>query len=219
MPEAASAVGAVASALTVTLFLSPLKVIWDIRTKKTTGDQSPLPFLAMLVNCVVWFLYGVELGDATLLPPNFLGMATGSLAVLVFLKFSDIERRSSLLTYCGYTVCLLLSILMYLFLLIPTEVRTLQIGLLAVIFSICMFASPLSSMAQAIRDRDPTPLPLPLLVPSAASTAMWSVYGSLTENTFIITPNVLGLALSVLQLAVYVGLSLLRQKAVASADK
>lgn len=45
---------------------------------------SPLPFTSLLVNCLVWTLYGYLRKDNTVLVPNIIGILSGSVSVLSY---------------------------------------------------------------------------------------------------------------------------------------
>jgi hypothetical protein len=58
-------------------FPSSLKTIKEIKKNESVGDLSPLPFVSLATNCVVWDCYGFLNNDMTVLLPNL----TGAMAV------------------------------------------------------------------------------------------------------------------------------------------
>lgn len=58
----------------------------SIQQDKSTGQLSPLPFVALAANCVVWVLYGILQSDMTVLVPNASGMGFGLYYTYLFSK-------------------------------------------------------------------------------------------------------------------------------------
>lgn len=58
-----------------------------IQQDKSTGQLSPLPFVALAANCVVWVLYGILQSDMTVLVPNASGMGFGLYYTYLFSKY------------------------------------------------------------------------------------------------------------------------------------
>jgi hypothetical protein len=56
--------------------LLSLKTVKEIKAKGSVGELSPLPFVSLATNCVVWVTYGALRADPTILLPN----ASGTLA-------------------------------------------------------------------------------------------------------------------------------------------
>jgi hypothetical protein len=50
-----------------------VKTVRDIVAKKSVGDLSPLPFVSLLTNCIVWVTYGALRSDLTIMLPNITG--------------------------------------------------------------------------------------------------------------------------------------------------
>ena len=67
------------------LQLSSIDTMKQILRNKSTGSLSPMPFVSLLTNCVVWSLFGVLRSDPAVLFPNFSGVLTLS---YMFSQFS-----------------------------------------------------------------------------------------------------------------------------------
>jgi hypothetical protein len=89
-----------------------------------------------------------------------------------------------------------------------------QLGLLVTVTTVTMFGSPLSTsvcdfpfslhhiiQATVIRLKDASSIPLALSIASLACSAVWYAYGVLIEDFWIKFPNLLGVILSIFQLA------------------
>ena len=69
--------------------ISSLRTALGIQKAKSTGDLSPLPFTSLAVNCFVWTLYGILQKDLTVLIPNAYGTVIGSIAAVIYQKYSE----------------------------------------------------------------------------------------------------------------------------------
>lgn len=49
---------------------APMQTMYSIKASRSTGDLSPLPYISLFANCVVWSLYGLLNADMTVLLPN-----------------------------------------------------------------------------------------------------------------------------------------------------
>ncbi|KAG0500923.1 hypothetical protein HPP92_000995 [Vanilla planifolia] len=81
--------------------------------------------------------------------------------------------------------------------------RKLLCGFAASIFSICMYASPLSIMRLVIQTKSVEYMPFLLSLFSFLCGSSWFVFGLLGRDPFIIVPNGCGAALGAAQLVLY----------------
>ena len=56
---------------------SQVKTALEIQQKKSVGVLNPIPFTSMLVNCLIWTLYGSLKSDNTIMVPNVTGLLVG----------------------------------------------------------------------------------------------------------------------------------------------
>ena len=50
-----------------------MKTVNEIKKNQSVGELSPLPFVSLATNCIVWICYGALRGDLTVLLPNLTG--------------------------------------------------------------------------------------------------------------------------------------------------
>ena len=81
-------------------------------------------------------------------------------------------------------------------------------GIICVIAQICAFASPLAVVRTALRTRSNRYMPLPLTLAIVVNCSVWTAYGCLVVDPFVIACNAGGLVLGAAQLAVWLGLGL-----------
>lgn len=72
--KAAELIGKVAVVLCVVLFASPLSALKSVIQTKC-AKSIPLPFtLTCILNCFLWTVYGIDMGDFNIYFPNLLGL-------------------------------------------------------------------------------------------------------------------------------------------------
>ena len=131
------------------LQLSQLNTALAILTSGSVGQLSSAPFLALLVNCVVWSLYGTITKDMTVLVPNGSGMVVGAVCCMIFHRHQPIPS-SSLLTCTGVV---LFAIYLY------AIANAWYVGLLGCFISGVLTASPLSVIRTVLKTKTTSSLP------------------------------------------------------------
>ena len=195
-------IAGIACGLTIGLFTSPLKIAQEIRLNKATGSYSAIPYLAMVLNCLVWLLYGCSLGMKTIIIPNAIGVFVACVTLSTF-KNNVAQERQTAVNRQYLTAAALCAVLLcwaHLHPVPPFGNSQARLGLLGAGLSISMFASPFATIRQVIAEKDSASLPVPMVVMSTLATLFWSLFGQATGDMFILVPNVLGLAFSLVQL-------------------
>lgn len=117
-------------------------------------NYSPAPYLATLMNCMAWTLYGLPMvhSHSTLLVTiNGSGSAIQLAYIILFLIFSDRQKRLRV-----FLVLLLeLFFISLLTVLVLTRVHTpkdrcMIVGIISILFSVMMYASPLVVMVSLL---------------------------------------------------------------------
>ncbi|PIO09550.1 hypothetical protein AB205_0183800 [Aquarana catesbeiana] len=79
--------GLFCSIFTISMYLSPLADLAEIiRTKSTKCLSMPLTITTVLAS-TSWVLYGMQLGDAYIMVPNFPGIVTSLLRIWLFWRY------------------------------------------------------------------------------------------------------------------------------------
>ncbi|KAL3701605.1 hypothetical protein R1sor_019627 [Riccia sorocarpa] len=199
--------GILGNCIAIALFASPLPTFWRIFKKKDTENFSGIPYVATLMNCLLWVLYGLPMvsKDALLvLTINVAGCAFEISYLILFLLYSPKKERrkvSKILVVCTtlYAVLVALSLTV-----VPKKTRKTEVGSLCVVFGVGMYVSPLSVMRLVIKTRSVQYMPLLLCVFVFLNSTIWTGYGILAKDVFIIIPNALGMLAGVLQLSLHV---------------
>lgn len=79
-----------------------------------------------------------------------------------------------------------------------------RVGFICCLSTMLFFAAPLSNLIHVVRTKNSESLPMPLIVMTFLGSAQWLVYGRILRDKFIMYPNAVGCALSIVQLALFV---------------
>ena len=63
---------------------SSVKTALTIIAEKSVRSLSPLPFISLLTNCLIWTFYGILQTDNTVLVPNAIGIISGAFCVSTY---------------------------------------------------------------------------------------------------------------------------------------
>ncbi|ONK66268.1 uncharacterized protein A4U43_C06F5950 [Asparagus officinalis] len=149
-----SAVGVLGNIISFGLFLAPLPTFVDILKKKSVEKYSPVPYLATFMNCLLWCLYGLPIvhpDSLLVITINGSGLVLQGTYILIFLIFAnDAKQRSKIvgillaeLAFIAVVAGLVLSLTH------THEKRSMIVGILCIIFGVCMYASPLAVLVSS----------------------------------------------------------------------
>nr|UJT76398.1 bidirectional sugar transporter SWEET5 [Hemerocallis fulva] len=202
-----SGVGIVGNAISLGLFLSPLPTFVQIIKQKAVEQFSPVPYLATLLNCLLWFFYGlpiVHLNGMLILTINGAGLLFETVYLSIFLTFAPPNQRLKVigiiigeLVFVGAVAAVVLNVAHT----IPK--REMMVGILCVIFGTCMYASPLSVMKLVIETKSVKYMPFTLSLVSFVNGLCWTSYALLKFDLYVLIPNGLGTMLGLIQLIIY----------------
>ncbi|KAI0513764.1 hypothetical protein KFK09_009794 [Dendrobium nobile] len=178
-------VGIIGNVIALGLFLSPLPTFIRIWKKKSVDEFSVIPYVATLLNCMLWMLYGLPIvhpNSTLVLTINCAGAAIEICYVILYLVFVAVVAVIVLIIFHTH------------------ERRSLVVGILCVIFCIIMYLAPLSVMKMVIQTKSVEYMPLSLSVASFLNGLCWTIYALIRFDLYITIPNVLGLLFSITQL-------------------
>ncbi|PKA47268.1 Bidirectional sugar transporter SWEET4 [Apostasia shenzhenica] len=145
-----TAVGIVGNAISLCLFLSPLSTFYKIWRRKSVEEFSVFPYVATLLNCMLWLLYGLPLvrpNSILVITINGTGTAIELSYVLLYLLYSAGPKRLKAalmfagdLAFVGATAAVVLTVFH------THKDRTRVVGILCVVFNVVMYIAPLSVM-------------------------------------------------------------------------
>ncbi|XP_073006554.1 bidirectional sugar transporter SWEET6b-like [Typha latifolia] len=212
-------VGIIGNVISFGLFLSPVPTFAKICKRKAVEDFSPIPYLATLMNCMLWVFYGIPVvhpHSILVATINGIGLAFEAIYISIFVVYSP-NRLRVIMVIVGFVRAqlkllgilageLLFMAAVIVGVLVGThthEKRSLIVGVLCVIFGTCMYASPLSVMRMVIQTKSVKYMPFFLSLVSFLNGVCWTAYALIRFDIFVTIPNGLGALLGAAQLALY----------------
>ncbi|XP_073127974.1 bidirectional sugar transporter SWEET1-like isoform X2 [Henckelia pumila] len=160
-----------------------------------------------LLNCLLSTWYGlpfVSKNNVSVSSINGAGVALELIYVLIFLIFSRKKEKVKILGL----LCCILSVFSVIALVSVLAIhdankRKNLCGFAATIFSIIMYASPLSAMRMVIKTKSVEYMPFLLSLFVTLCGTSWFIYGLIGKDIFILVPNGFGCFLGTMQLILY----------------
>ncbi|KAJ8510061.1 hypothetical protein OPV22_000495 [Ensete ventricosum] len=198
--------GIFGNATALFLFLSPLVTFKRIIRKRSTEDFSGVPYNMTLLNCLLSAWYGlpfVSPNNLLVSTINGAGSVIEAVYVLIFLVYAPKKERARVAAMFTFVLSVFAVISLVSVLALHGHRRKLFCGFAAAIFSICMYASPLSIMRLVIKTKSVEYMPFLLSLFVFLCGTSWFVYGLLGGDPFVTVPNGCGSALGAMQLILY----------------
>lgn len=123
--------------------------------KKGSVEQfSPVPYLATLLQCMLWVVYGLPLvhpHSVLVLTINGSGCVIEFIYVVLFLVYSDRKKRLKVFAMLVMETAFVVLVFVLVLTLAHTyERRSLIVGVLCVVFGTMMYVAPLSVMVSVL---------------------------------------------------------------------
>ncbi|CAN6272426.1 unnamed protein product [Urochloa humidicola] len=200
-------IGVIGNGTALVLFLSPVPTFIRIWKKRAVEQYSPIPYLATLLNCMMWVLYGLPVvhpNSMLVITINGTGMVIQLAYVTLFLLYSTGGTRRKVffllagaITFVGVVAALVLSLAH------TYERRSMIVGVMSVLFGTGMYAAPLAVMKMVIQTKSVEYMPLFLSLASLVNSICWTAYALIKFDLYITIPNGLGVLFAVAQLVLY----------------
>jgi len=200
MDEWKETVGNAATICTIVQFLVGAQVCLGYYRAKSTGEASIMTFLVGVVMTFVWMNYGRMVGDSTLQTVNTTGLILQGIYVFSFYSTSHKLQAGKKIFL---TILLLFVIGMYIITAEDFEKITLNIGWLGATMSFAYCSAPLASIQEVCRSQSTRSLPFYLILSTCVVTGLWTIYGRIIEDNFVMIPNSMGFVAAVFQLGLF----------------
>jgi solute carrier family 50 (sugar transporter) len=136
----------------ITKYTSIRPTFWRIWKKGAVEQYSPIPYVATLLNCLMWVLYGlpaVHPHSMLVITINGMGTAIELTYITLFLLYSAGAARRKVLLLLAAEVAFVGAVAALVLTLAHThERRSMVVGILCVLFGTGMYAAPLSVMVR-----------------------------------------------------------------------
>eukprot|EP01039_Chlorochromonas_danica_P003937 gene3938-4305_t len=174
-----------------------LQTAWQILNARTVGGFSLLPFISLLVNCVIWTLYGILKKDNTVFFPNALGILVGLFGTSIYTTYSG--AKDGLNTFF-IIAAIVLSAAGVAYMINDAG----MLGGMGCFLAIVLMGSPLATLRTVVRDRSTASLPFGISLMTWGNALCWTLYGFLVaDDIMLYGPNSVGLLLASIQMALF----------------
>lgn len=198
--------GIFGNATALFLFLSPTITFKRIIRSKSTEDFSGIPYVMTLLNCLLSAWYGlpfVSKNNLLVWTINGTGAVLEIIYVLIFILYAPRKEKSKILGLFTLVLFIFAVVAFVSLFALQGNTRKLFCGLAATIFSIIMYASPLSIIRLVIKTKSVEFMPFFLSLFVFLCGTSWFIYGLLGKDIFIFVPNGFGCGLGAIQLILY----------------
>ncbi|KAK3225131.1 hypothetical protein Dsin_004993 [Dipteronia sinensis] len=174
---------------------------------KSVQEFKSDPYVATLLNCMLWVFYGmpfVHPDSLLVVTINGCGFVIELAYIVIFLIYSPASKKKRiLLALLIEVVFMVILIFITMTFLHSTKARSMLIGLLCIVFNIIMYASPLTVLKMVIMTKSVKYMPFTLSLANFCNGVVWLIYALLKLDPYILVPNGLGSLFGMLQLGLY----------------
>ncbi|XP_070021678.1 bidirectional sugar transporter SWEET4-like isoform X2 [Nicotiana sylvestris] len=200
--------GCTGSTVALILFLSPLPTFIHTWKKKSMEKFSPFPYIATFLNCGLWLLYGLPWiqphGGILIMTINGIGLGIEIVYLTLFVLYSERKQRMKVffivlseIMFIGLIAILVITLVH------SHEKRSTIVGNICMVGNILMYGSPLAIMKLVIKTKSVEYMPFFLSFFSFLCSASWTTYALIRLDVYILTPNLIGTVLGLVQLLLY----------------
>ncbi|KAK4790792.1 hypothetical protein SAY86_031205 [Trapa natans] len=202
----AFAFGVLGNIVSFLVYLSPIPTFYRICRKKSTEGFDSLPYLVALFSSMLWLYYAMLKGNAMLLITiNSFGCVIEMVYIILYITYAT--RYSRKLTI-RYFIAMNLGAFSFFILMTryaaPPHLQVAVFGWICVAVSVCVFASPLSVVAQVIRTKSVEFMPFYLSLFLTLGAVMWFGFGFFSQDKHVYIPNIIGFLLGISQMVLHV---------------
>ena len=189
------------------LFMAPFTAVRARVHAKSLGELNPLPVAMTVLSSWAWLQYGLSVPDPWVVAGNLPALTAAVYGLLQMLPLMhEAEHMPALrmvvtifVSGCFLTFCLWAYLI---FSAVESSERSSTLGTYATVIFVVLAASPLSSMRTVIATRDASSIYAPMTAAQCVNCMLWTVYGLIAaHNIFVWGPNLAGLVLGLMQLA------------------
>ncbi|XP_031278190.1 bidirectional sugar transporter SWEET5-like [Pistacia vera] len=175
--------------------------------QKAVHAFRPDPYLATVLNCMMWFFYGLPLvteDNLLVFTINGTGLVMELSYVAIFFIYSPwTKRRRIMFVLLFEVVFAAVVVFVTLFFFHTLKDRAMVVGIVCIIFNVIMYTSPLTVMKMVIKTKSVKYMPFTLSLANFLNGCIWVLYAILKFDPYVLIPNALGTLSGIVQLVLY----------------
>ncbi|CAL6334490.1 unnamed protein product [Bathycoccus prasinos] len=189
------------------MFFASLPELRKYRKMNEWGSLNSHPYPIVVCNCIGWMMYGSVIKDYWVFVSNFPGLLVSVYALMIALTLNaQNEKKRKELEKMVLVSCAVLSIMGFVLGVVmhgdeKEGKKRFASGIFCNVVLTIYYASPLSEMRRIIAERDASSLYWPMSVAITVNGFSWAAYGFALKDWFLVSPNMFGGVLGVVQLA------------------
>ncbi|GAV67285.1 MtN3_slv domain-containing protein [Cephalotus follicularis] len=204
-PRFAQIFGISGNVVSFMVYLAPVPTFYRIIKKKSTEGFQSIPYSVALFSSMLLLYYAfLKTNVFMLVTINTIGCVIESIYLIIYLIYAPKSAKV-------FTIKLLLLfnsgayglIVVITYVLSKGDMRVTIVGWICAVFSVCVFAAPLSIIRLVIKTKSVEYMPFTLSLALTVSAFMWGFYGLALGDYFVATPNVLGILFGFTQMILY----------------
>ncbi|KAJ9536133.1 hypothetical protein OSB04_un000687 [Centaurea solstitialis] len=199
------AFGLLGNVVSFMVFLSPLPTFYKIYKKKSTEGFQSVPYVVGLFSAMLWIYYALLKTNAMLLITiNSVGCFIQGFYICFFLFYAPKKAKMESIKLIVLLIVVGFGLIVALTQFLASGInRSVIVGWICLVFSLCVFVAPLGVLRQVIKTKSVEYMPILLSVALTLSAVMWFFYGLLLRDFNIAIPNVLGFTFGIIQMILY----------------
>ncbi|GAA0167163.1 hypothetical protein LIER_22156 [Lithospermum erythrorhizon] len=187
------------------VYLSPLPTFYRIHKKKSTEGFQSIPYSVANFSAMLYLYYAFIKGNALMIITiNSVGAVIETTYIIVYMIYATKKAKmftAKLIILFNIGALGLIMGLTGVF--AKGKLRVTIVGWICAVFSVSVFAAPLSIMRRVIKTKSVEFMPFNLSICLTLCAIMWFFYGLLIKDYYIATPNILGFTFGVAQMILY----------------
>jgi solute carrier family 50 protein (sugar transporter) len=186
-------VNILATIATACIFLSMIPGMYAVHKKRNTLGVNFYPLAAMFGQSMGWVVY--SWADGSFFPVgavNCLGAVLGAIFSGVYILHEK-ELRARYMAIFAAVVVVIIALILYRFLSNQDDDDIAKLlGIFADIMAVIMFGSPLMLMGDVIKMKNSEIIAAPMAVSGLVNGALWTAYGIMQSDYYVLVPNAIG---------------------------
>ncbi|PIA50804.1 hypothetical protein AQUCO_01200215v1 [Aquilegia coerulea] len=201
-------VGIFGNVVNLLLYVTPILTFKRVIKNKSTEEFSVVPYVAALLNSVLYTLYGSPLAsvgweNVHVFTINAIGCFMETAFIAIYFWYATPTKKITVTFIMVPVIVFSSSMLAMSTMLNDHHLRHTILGSFGFFASASMYGSPLVAVKQVIATKSVEFMPLNLSLFSFLTSFAWMTYALLGNDILLASPNFIGVPLGILQLVVY----------------